>query len=83
MLNFNYKFRSITAQDDLNSYDNIRIQTDKFDDVKMLKSFIDEITGTNQLEIKNIDIDSSLFKIAAAVDPAAVERLFKTADTFF
>lgn len=61
VLNFNYKFRSITSEEELSSYDNIRIQTDLFDDVKVLKSFIKEITGPNQLEIKNIDVDTEKF----------------------
>ena len=61
ILNFNYKFRSVRVEEDLNSYDNIRIQTDKFEDVKELKTFIREITGPNQLEIKNIDIDTERF----------------------
>jgi len=61
VLNFNYKFRSITVEEDLSGYDNIRIQTDIFEDVKILKSFIDEITGPNQLEIRNIDIDTERF----------------------
>ena len=61
VLNFNYKFRSITAEEDLNNYDNIRIQTDTFDDAKGLKAFIKEITGQNQLEIKNIDVDTERF----------------------
>lgn len=61
VLNFNYKFRSITAEEELSSYDNIRIQTDTFEDVKKLKTFIKEITGPNQLEIKNIDIDTERF----------------------
>ena len=61
VLNFNYKFRSITVEEDLSSYDNIRIQTDIFDDVKILKAFIEELTGPNQLEIRNIDIDTERF----------------------
>ncbi len=61
ILNFNYKFRSINVEDEFGSYDNIRIQTDIFDDVKVLKSFIKEITGPNQLEIKNIDVDTERF----------------------
>ena len=61
VLNFNYKFRSITAEEELNNYDNIRIQTDTFDDAKGLKAFIKEITGQNQLEIKNIDVDTERF----------------------
>jgi len=61
VLNFNYKFRSITVDEELNSYDNIRIQTDIFDNVKGLKSFIKGITGQNQLEIKNVDVDTERF----------------------
>ena len=61
VLNFNYKFRSINVEDEFGSFDNIRIQTDIFDDVKVLKSFIKEITGPNQLEIKNIDVDTERF----------------------
>lgn len=61
ILNFNYKFRSITAEEDFSNYDNIKIQTDIFDDVKILKSFIKDITGQNQLEIKNINVDTETF----------------------
>ena len=61
VLNFNYKFRNITSEEELSGYDNIRIQADKFDDVKTLKSFIKQLTGTNQLEIKKIDVDTEKF----------------------
>lgn len=61
ILNFNYKFRSIRVDEDLSSYDSIRIQTDIFEDVKEIKAFIREITGPNQLEIKNIDVDTERF----------------------
>lgn len=61
ILNFNYKFRNIAVDEELSSYDNIRIQTDIFDNVKGIKTFIREITGPNQLEIKNIDIDTERF----------------------
>lgn len=61
VLNFNYKFRSITTEEDLNGYDNIKIQTDTFDDVKIIKSFIKQLTGQNQLETKNIDVDTEKF----------------------
>lgn len=61
ILNFNYKFRSIRVDEYLSSYDSIRIQTDIFEDVKEIKSFIREITGPNQLEIKNIDVDTERF----------------------
>ena len=61
VLNFNYKFRNITSEDELSGYDNIRIQADKFDDVKTFRAFIKELTGPNQLEIKNIDVDTERF----------------------
>lgn len=61
ILNFNYKFRSIRVDEDLSSYDGIRIQTDIFENVKGIKPFIREITGPNQLEIKNIDVDTERF----------------------
>ena len=61
ILNFNYKFRNVNVDEDLSDYDNIKIQTDIFDEVKNIKTFIKEITGPNQLEIKNIDIDTERF----------------------
>ncbi len=60
ILNFNYKFRSIN-EETLNNYDNIRIQTDLFSDVKELKTFISEIAGSNQFERKNLDINQEKF----------------------
>lgn len=56
VLNFNYKFRGITEEGFL-SCDKIRIQTDVFENVKMLKTFIKEITGQNELEINNIETE--------------------------
>ena len=35
VLNFNYKFIGITSEEGFLSYDNIRIQTDIFEDVKI------------------------------------------------
>ena len=44
LLNFNYKFRDINQEfGNMNSYDNIRVQTDYFDDVKSFKKFSDEV----------------------------------------
>ena len=54
-------YSTINVEDEFGGFDNIRIQTDIFDDVKVLKSFIKEITGPNQLEIKNIDVDTERF----------------------
>ena len=61
ILNFNYKFRNMTSDEELSGYDNIKILADKFDDVKTFRAFIKELTGPNQLEIKNIDIDTERF----------------------
>lgn len=61
VLNFNYKFKNINSEENFANHDNIKIQTDIFDDVKVLKAFIKEITGPNELEIKNIDIDTEKF----------------------
>ncbi len=45
ILNFNYKFRDINNKlIDLESYDNIRIQTDSFESTKTFQDFIYEIT---------------------------------------
>ena len=45
ILNFNYKFRDINNKlISLDSYDNIRIQTDSFEDTKTFQDFIYEIT---------------------------------------
>ena len=61
ILNFNYKFRSLTVEDGLENCDNIKIQTDIFDDVKILKAFIKDLTGQNELELRNINIDAEKF----------------------
>lgn len=70
VLNFNYKFRGITAEEGFNNYDNIRIQTDVFEDVKMLRTFIKEITGQNQLEIKNIETEKFYTHSYLCIDQA-------------
>lgn len=61
ILNFNYKFRDINEEyRKLNNYDNIRVQTNTFKDVKTFKEFIQEITGTNY-EAPKLDIDTERF----------------------
>lgn len=59
VLNFNYKFRDIKQENNsLNNYDNIKLQADYFDDIKEIKEFITEITGSNFDSLKiNIDIE--------------------------
>ena len=44
----------------MNNYDNIRVQTDYFEDVKYFKEFIENITGSNAESIK-LDIDTERF----------------------
>lgn len=61
LLNFNYKFRDINQEfANLNNYDNIRVQTDCFDDVKLLKEFIQDLTGPATESIK-LEIDTERF----------------------
>ncbi len=61
LLNFNYKFRDINQEfGNMNNYDNIRVQTDYFEDVKYFKEFIENITGSNAESIK-LDIDTERF----------------------
>lgn len=61
LLNFNYKFRDINQEfRNMNNYDNIRVQTDCFSDVKYFREFIENLTGTN-VESMKLDIDTERF----------------------
>ena len=61
ILNFNYKFRDINQEfSNLNNYDNIRVQTDYFDDVKLFKDFIQDLTGPATESVK-LEIDTERF----------------------
>ncbi len=61
VLNFNYKFKDINNKlINLESYDNIRIQTDSFADTKTFQEFIYEITGLNA-EAARLNIDTERF----------------------
>ena len=61
VLNFNYKFRDINQEfNNMNNYDNIRVQTNYFSDVKYFKEFITSITGTN-IEAMKLDVDTERF----------------------
>ncbi len=61
LLNFNYKFRDINQETGyLNSYDNISIQTDSFDNIENFKQFISSVTGSN-IEAIKLDIDTERF----------------------
>lgn len=61
VLNFNYKFRDMNnEQINLENYDNIRIQTDSFANIKTFQEWIHSITGSN-LETNRLNIDSERF----------------------
>lgn len=61
LLNFNYKFRDINQEfANMNNYDNIRVQTDYFDDVKYFQEFIESLTGSTT-EAMKLDIDTERF----------------------
>ncbi len=61
VLNFNYKFRDINNElINLENYDNIRIQTDSFEDTKTFQEFIYEITGLNA-DAARLNIDTERF----------------------
>ena len=61
LLNFNYKFKDINQEfGNLNNYDNIRVQTDYFEDVKSFKEFIEGLTGPTAESIK-LEIDTERF----------------------
>ena len=57
ILNFNYKFREINSKTyQLKEYENIRLQSNIFKDVKEVSSLIKEITGSNTASQKmNLD----------------------------
>lgn len=61
VLNFNYKFRDINSEfKELKEYENIRLQSTTFDDVKNLNDIIKDITGNVQ-DAKDLDIDTNRF----------------------
>jgi len=57
ILNFNYKFREINSKTyNLKEYENIKIQSDIFKDIKEISLLIKEITGSNHISHKmNVD----------------------------
>jgi hypothetical protein len=61
VLDFNYKFRDIYSElNGLKKYENIRLQTATFSDVKKLKDLIKELTG-NVEDAKSLNIDTNRF----------------------
>lgn len=61
VLNFNYKFRDIYSNlSHTKEYDNIKIQTEQFKDIKEISQLIQEIVGPNTLA-KQINLDTNRF----------------------
>ncbi|MCI9017226.1 MAG: hypothetical protein HFJ53_08740 [Clostridia bacterium] len=61
VLNFNYKFRDIHSElKELKEYENIRLQSTTFEDVKKLNEIIKDITGDEKLS-KDLNIDTNRF----------------------
>ena len=60
ILNFNYKFRDINGEATLDAYDNIRLQTNSFENSETFRDFIRKITGSN-LDAMKLDIDTERF----------------------
>lgn len=61
ILNFNYKFRDINSEFiSLKNYENIRLQTNAFKDMKELSTIIRGITGSNK-EAKEMNLEQERF----------------------
>ncbi|MBR3614454.1 MAG: hypothetical protein IKL55_04685 [Clostridia bacterium] len=62
LLNFNYRFKGINSEfASLRDYENIKIQTDTFKDMKDITELITQITGINtKAKIKNNDSEEIL-----------------------
>ena len=68
VLNFNYKFKDIKSEFiSMKQFDNIKIQTSEFDDVRKITEVIDEIVGNYT---KNINIDTNKFLTYSYSDPS-------------
>ena len=63
VLDFNYRFKGINSEFlSLKNYENIKIQTDTFNDIEDISEFIRQITGVYKKDInKNEDITNSQF----------------------
>lgn len=64
LLNFNYKFKDINSDfTKLRDFNNIKIQTDKFNNMSELSTFIDNIIGVknNSLGLKDVDLYNKRF----------------------
>lgn len=61
ILNFNYKFRDINSEFiSLKEYENIRLQTSSFKDIKDLNTIIKKITGSNK-DAKQMNLEDERF----------------------
>ena len=61
ILDFNYKFRDINSEfTSLKEFENIKIQTDTFENIKSISEFVEEITGPN-LESVVLNLDTERF----------------------
>ena len=61
LLNFNYKFRDINQEfSNMSNYDNIKVQTDSFENMQYFKEFITSLTGP-ATEAMKLDIDTERF----------------------
>lgn len=59
VLNFNYKFRDIVSKlGHTKEYDNIKIQTNKFQNMQEISEFVEQIAGVNILA-KQINLDTN------------------------
>ena len=88
ILNFNYKFKDINSKlNHLKNYDNIRIQTDTFKDVKGISELISEITGIYKRKITGTEEElsnSRFYTFAyACLEPENWNERIKINDTDF
>lgn len=61
VINFNYKFREINSDTKkLKKYENIKIQTSTFNDMKDLSDIIEELSGNDEYS-KGLDINTNQF----------------------
>ncbi len=59
VLNFNYKFKDIKSEFlSMKQFDNIKIQTSEFADIRKITDLIDDLTGT---EIRKLNIETNKF----------------------
>ena len=73
VLNFNYKFRDISSPfNNLKEYENIRIQTESFNNMQTFSAFLKEICGSNKSAKElNMQIDRFITYSYTCLDQAA------------